>query len=153
MSVTFLLFVLLANAEARQVVIQQLTNGQLETGKVVIRRVTTGQRRRTGQHLAFAEGFKSDKLDEICAEAECPPVEKEVLIPSIGIALRRYKVAEWLAYGNKHWNFRSTSDTGYVDNFMVSAGNVLPRISTLARGGICARINTSRISCPPCLQF
>jgi len=146
MSVTFLLAALLANAEARQVVIQQLTTGQLETGKVVLRRVTTGQRRRTDQNLAVAEVFKRSKLDDICAEAECPPLEKEEVISSMGISLRRYKAAEWLAYGSKHWNFRSTGDTSYVDNFMVRAENVSPQFFSLARGAISARIGNSLTS-------
>ena len=117
-SLAFLLGLLLCcNVESDPVVIRRLSTGQRRRGGVAGRWTANARRRPSSPRSEFATLY-SKRLAPICEEVECPAVEEEQRAGP-GITLRRYQTSDWVAYGNAHWKFKNIATIDYKEHFMV----------------------------------
>ena len=73
----------------------------------------------TKNHLLT--GYNPSRLVGPCSKVECPPLEKEVQLTTLGAALRKYKPAKWLTVEDDNWKFKHVNCIDFKEAFMVGS--------------------------------
>lgn len=76
-------------------------------------------RRHQAQRMVINNGYMIGSLRGPCSLVDCPPLEKEVVFSSMGMALRKYKPAKWVQIGDRNWKFKHTTAMDFKEAFAV----------------------------------